>query len=424
MSSSPLKNLALVLLGLFVGALLFVLGMSSGVMLARPGGILEQRAALFLPSDETAASTASDSAASTGRIDQALLNDVLRRLRTQWYGDMPSNATLTDGAVRGMVNSLGDPFTQYVEPRLAKIMEQDISGKFEGIGASLRNTKSGAVQIVRVFKNSPAEKAGVQADDIIESVDGRLVTGMGTTEVAALIRGPRGTTVRLTLRRADQPRAFDITITRDEIVIPLVTSKMLGADNDIAYVSLFDFSAPASAQLDEELRTLLERKPRALVLDLRDNPGGLLSQAAAVGDIFLRKGAFVIERDFKGAQKTTETTDQGIAQDIPLVVLVNGGSASAAEIVAGAVQDTGRGKLIGETTFGKGSVQSPQSLPNGGQLRITIERWYTPGDRAIHGVGIAPDFTVKDTPGDADEQLDAAVAFLETGKPPPTDQTK
>jgi carboxyl-terminal processing protease len=280
------------------------------------------------------------------------------------------------------------------------------------------------VQIVRVFKNSPAEKAGVQADDIIESVDGRLVTGMGTTEVAALIRGPRGTTVRLTLRRADQPRAFDITITRDEIVIPLVTSKMLGADNDIAYVSLFDFSAPASAQLDEELRTLLERKPRALVLDLRDNPGGLLSQAAAVGDIFLRKGAFVIERDFKGAQKTTETTDQGIAQDIPLVVLVNGGSASAAEIVAGAVQDTGRGKLIGETTFGKGSVQSPQSLPNGGQLRITIERWYTPGDRAIHGVGIAPDFTVKDTPGDADEQLDAAVAFLETGKPPPTDQTK
>jgi carboxyl-terminal processing protease len=300
-------------------------------------------------------------------------------------------------------------------------MEQDISGKFEGIGASLRSTKSGAVQIVRVFKGSPAEKAGVRADDIIEAVDGRLVTGMGTTEVAAIVRGPKGTDVRLTLRRADRPRSFDIVVTRDEIVIPLVTSKVVGKNSDIAYVSLFDFSATAGGQLEEEIQALLDRKPRALVLDLRDNPGGLLSQAAAVGDIFLKKGAFVIERDFKGAKKTTETTDRGIAQDVPLYVLVNGGSASAAEIVAGAIQDTGRGKLFGVTTFGKGSVQSPQTLSNGGQLRITIERWYTPNDRAIHGVGITPDLIVDDVPDDAasaDEQLDAVVNFLDTGKLP------
>lgn len=412
------------MLGLFVGALLFVLGLSSGVMLTRPGGPLEHVGASLIRPVDAEASTTSDATAATGRIDQALIDDVLRRLRTQWYGEMPSNATLTDGAVRGMVNSLGDQFTQYVEPKLAKIMEQDISGKFEGIGASLRSTKSGAVQIVRVFKNSPAEKAGVLADDIIESVDGRLVTGMGTTEVAALIRGQKGTSVRLTLRRADQPRAFDITITRDEITIPLVTSKVLGANNDIAYVSLFDFSAPAGEQLGQELQALIDKKPKAIIFDLRDNPGGLLSQAASVGDIFLKKGAFVIERDFKGTKKTTETTDRGIAQDIPLIVLVNGGSASAAEIVAGAIQDTGRGKLFGETTFGKGSVQSPQSLSNGGQLRITIERWFTPNDRAIHGIGIAPDYTVTDVPGDADEQLDAAVQFLDTGKTPSTDQTK
>jgi carboxyl-terminal processing protease len=412
------------MLGLFVGALLFVLGLSSGVMLTRPGGPLEHVGAALIRPADSEASTTSDATAATGRIDQALIDDVLRRLRTQWYGEMPSNATLTDGAVRGMVNSLGDQFTQYVEPKLAKIMEQDISGKFEGIGASLRSTKSGAVQIVRVFKNSPAEKAGVLADDIIESVDGRLVTGMGTTEVAALIRGQKGTAVRLTLRRADQPRAFDITITRDEITIPLVTSKVLGANNDIAYISLFDFSAPAGEQLGQELQALIDKKPKAIIFDLRDNPGGLLSQAASVGDIFLKKGAFVIERDFKGAKKTTETTDRGIAQDIPLIVLVNGGSASAAEIVAGAIQDTGRGKLFGETTFGKGSVQSPQSLSNGGQLRITIERWFTPNDRAIHGIGIAPDYTVTDVPGDADEQLDAAVQFLDTGKTPSTDQPK
>jgi carboxyl-terminal processing protease len=422
-NSSPLKNIALIMLGLFVGALLFVLGMSSGVMLTRPGAPLAHVADSLInrnaADDEAAA--ASDSSAASGRIDQALVDDVLRRLRTQWYGEMPSNATLTDGAVRGMVNALGDPFTQYVEPKLARIMEQDISGKFEGIGASLRSTKSGAVQIVRVFKGSPAEKAGVRADDIIEAVDGRLVTGMGTTEVAAIVRGPKGTDVRLTLRRADRPRSFDIVVTRDEIVIPLVTSKVVGKNSDIAYVSLFDFSATAGGQLEEEIQALLDRKPRALVLDLRDNPGGLLSQAAAVGDIFLKKGAFVIERDFKGAKKTTETTDRGIAQDVPLYVLVNGGSASAAEIVAGAIQDTGRGKLFGVTTFGKGSVQSPQTLSNGGQLRITIERWYTPNDRAIHGVGITPDLIVDDVPDDdasADEQLDAVVNFLDTGKLP------
>jgi len=411
------------MLGLFVGALLFVLGLSSGVMLTRPGGPLESAADAFVrpngAPDEAAA--ASDSTASNGRIDQALVNDVLRRLRTQWYGDLPSNATLTDGAVRGMVNSLGDPFTQYVEPRLARIMEQDISGKFEGIGATLRSTQSGAVQIVRVFKGSPAEKAGVRADDIIEAVDGRMVTGMGTTEVAALVRGPKGTDVRLTLRRADRPRSFDIVVTRDEIIIPLVTSKVVGEKSDIAYVSLFDFSATASGQLEEQLETLLAAKPKALILDLRDNPGGLLSQATAVGDLFLKKGAFVIERDFKGAMKTTETTDRGIAQDVPLFVLVNGGSASAAEIVAGAIQDTGRGKLFGVTTFGKGSVQSPQTLSNGGQLRITIERWFTPNDRAIHGVGITPDFVVADVPedaDDADEQLDAVVRFLDSGELP------
>ena len=187
---------------------------------------------------------------------------------------------------------------------------------------------------------------------------------------------------------------------------------------------MFDFSAPAGEQLGQELQALIDKKPKAIIFDLRDNPGGLLSQAASVGDIFLKKGAFVIERDFKGAKKTTETTDRGIAQDIPLIVLVNGGSASAAEIVAGAIQDTGRGKLFGETTFGKGSVQSPQSLSNGGQLRITIERWFTPNDRAIHGIGIAPDYTVTDVPGDADEQLDAAVQFLDTGKTPSTDQPK
>lgn len=429
MQSSPtppksLKSIALGLLGTLVGVMIFTLGLGMGIVLSQPGGVLanglnngdQQSAEAGLGTDVQAVPQGSG----TGQINQRLVNDVLRRLRGEFYGELPANDKLTDGAIRGMVTTLGDPFTQYVEPSLARMMEQDINGKFEGIGASLRSVQGGAVQIVRVFKNSPAERAGVQANDFIEAVDSRNVNGLGTTEVAALVRGTAGTTVTLKLRRGEQPRPFDITITRGEIVIPLTTAKMVGADSDIAYVSLFDFSAQASKQLNADLQTLLEKNPKGLILDLRDNPGGLVSQAIEIGDVFLDKNVFLIQRDNKGNKKTSETTARGIAQDIPLVVLVNGGSASASEIVAGAIQDYGRATLIGETTYGKGSVQSPQSLSNGGQLRITIERWYTPKDRAINGTGVKPDYVVELTPDDQkagrDPQLDAAVEFLKTGK--------
>ena len=356
-------------------------------------------------------------------LNSSLVNDVLGRLKTQWYGQLPTNAQLTDGAIKGMVNSLGDQFTQYVEPRFAKILNDDISGSFEGIGATLKQTSGGGIQIVRTFPGTPADKGGVLAGDIIESVNGAMVLGLNSTEVSALVRGPRGTEVKLMLRRADTPRAFEVSLLRERINIPLVTSKMVG-DGHIGYVSLFDFSQPAGDQLKKDLRTILDKNPKALILDLRDNPGGLLTQAEDVGDIFLKKGPFVIERDFQGNKKVTDTTDDGMAQDIRMVVLVNGGSASAAEIVAGALQDYGRAVLIGERTFGKGSVQSPQTLPNGGQLRVTIEHWFTPKDRGIHGTGIAPDYTVLNSPEDTkagkDPQLDAAIAFLATGKQPAT----
>jgi carboxyl-terminal processing protease len=423
-NNKSLRSIALGLLGTLIGGLLFTLGLGLGIVLSQPGGVLasgltandRKPAEAGLGTDTNPA----PSSAANGQLNQRLVNDVLRRLRGEFYGDLPSNDKLTDGAIRGMVTTLGDPFTQYVEPSLARMMEQDISGKFEGIGASLRSVQGGAVQIVRVFKNSPAERAGVQANDFIESVDGRNVNGLGTTEVAALVRGTSGTTVTLKLRRGEQPRPFDLTITRGEIVIPLTTAKMVGADSDIAYVSLFDFSAQASKQLNTDLKTLLEKNPKGLILDLRDNPGGLVSQAIEIGDVFLDKNVFLIQRDNKGNKKTSDTSERGVAQDIPLVVLVNGGSASASEIVAGAIQDYGRATLIGETTYGKGSVQSPQSLSNGGQLRITIERWYTPKDRAINGTGIKPDYVVELTPDDQkagrDPQLDAAVEFLKTGK--------
>lgn len=417
--NSTLKNVLLGMTGVFIAVMIFVVGVSVGVAAAN-GFNLSGTALLPAATDRTA-SIGDGSTSSNSGLNVALMNDVLSRLRSQWYGDIPTNDKLTDGAIRGMVSALGDPFTAYIEPQYAKILEQDMTSKFEGIGATLKSVTGGAIQIVKTFDNSPARNSGVQSGDLIEAVNGAKVSGLNTNEVAAMIRGTAGTTVTLTLRRADRPKSFDLTITRAAITIPLVTSKMV-SDGSIAYVSLYDFSQQASQQLNTQLKELLAKNPKGLILDLRDNPGGYLSQAVDVGSIFLKKGTLVIERDVKGNEHTESTTGNGMALDIPMVVLVNGGSASAAEIVAGAIQDYGRATLIGETTFGKGSVQAPQSLSNGGQLRVTIQHWYTPKNRGIHGAGIAPDYTVLRTPADElagrDPQLDAGIDFLTTGKTP------
>ncbi len=419
-NSNMLKNIIYAMVGVFVALLIFIVGLTVGVTAAKGFGL--PGPSPFLPDLSSGTSLApSNTITSSAGVNLALMNDVLLRLRSQWYGTMPSNDQLTNGALRGMVSSLGDPFTAYVEPKYALILNQDMSGQFEGIGATLKQITSGAIQIVSTFENSPARKGGIQRGDIIDAVNGTKVTGLSVTEVAAMVRGTQGTTVTLSLLRADNPKPISITLTRETINIPLVTSKMVG-DGQIAYVSLYDFSQEASTQLGTRIQSLLALHPKAIILDLRDNPGGLLSQAIAVGGIFLKPGVFVIERDNKGNERRDSTTGGGIATDIPMVVLVNGGSASAAEIVAGAIQDYGRAKLIGETTFGKGSVQLPETLPNGGQLRITIQHWYTPKGRGINGVGITPDFVVVRSPADIqagrDPQLDAAANYLLFGKAP------
>ncbi len=427
-NNNAIRNTALGLMGVFIGMLIFILGVTVGTVLTRPGGLLFTGASPFPPpgTSTNVPAIGGTSSGAKAQLDYAQIEDVLTRVRREWYGNFPSNDKLTDGAIRGMLNSLGDQFTQYVEPKLAQVMEDDMSGSFDGVGATIKQTSRGEIQIVRVYPGMPADKAGVVAGDTIESVNDQRVVGMGTNEVVALLRGPRGTQVKLSLHRDNKPKPFTLSITRDRIEIQLVTSKMVG-DGKIGYVSLNEFSRPASEKLEKDIKALLEKKPKALILDLRDNPGGLLQQAVEVGDIFLKEGPYVIERDFAGKKSTLSTSNDGIAQDIPLVVLVNNGSASASEIVAGALQDYGRAKLIGQTTFGKGSVQSTQRLSNGGQLRITIQHWFTPKDRGIHGSGIAPDYVVENTPEDAkanrDSQLDAAVAYLLTGKTPPAPAT-
>ena len=282
----------------------------------------------------------------------------------------------------------------------------------------VRINRDNVLEIARLFPGQPAEKAGVKAGDVVIAVDGRSIMGLSVYEAVALIRGPAGTTVKLTILRKGESKPIEISVTRAKITIPLVTSKML--DDNIAYVSLFDFSSQATEQLNSSLQTLLDKKPKGLVFDLRDNPGGFLQQAIQVADIFLDSGVVATEQDKSGQGQTFRSGPRGIAQNVPMVVLVNGGSASASEIVAGALQDRSRARLIGETTFGKGSVQVPHTLSDSSELRITIAHWFTPNGRQIQNTGLTPDIVVPLTQEDAaagrDPQLDRAVQYLIAGK--------
>ena len=245
-------------------------------------------------------------------------------------------------------------------------------------------------------------------------MDGQSIIGDDLSEQVAKVRGPAGSVVKLTIVRGED-KPFVAEVTRAKIEIKLVESRMIG---DVAYVSLSKFdSATTAQQLNDTLKPLLANNPKGLIFDLRGNPGGFLDQAIAVADIFLNDGVVLYERRKDGAETVFRSDNGGIAQDIPLVVLINGGSASAAEIVAGAIQDRGRGKLIGEKSFGKGSVQQINRLSDGSQLRVTIAHWFTPNNRGIHGDGLEPDMTVAagDDPK-LDPQLDRAVEFLTTGK--------
>jgi carboxyl-terminal processing protease len=335
-------------------------------------------------------------------------------LKEEYYGELPDAQKMPRAAIRGVLSTLDDRNTGLIEPEISKIINQDSSGSFEGIGATVRVNEDNKLEIVRPFSGQPADKAGVKAGDIVIAVDGRSIEGFSVYEAVAVIRGPAESKVKLTIVRGSDPKPFDITVTRAKITIPIVQSKML--EGNIAYVSLFDFSSLATDQLNGEIQTLLAKKPKGLILDLRDNPGGYLQQAIQVADIFLDAGVIATEKDKNGDGEAFRSGPEGIAQDIPLVVLVNGGSASASEIVAGALQDRGRAKLIGETTFGKGSVQLPHTLSDGSELRVTVAHWFTPNGRQIHGKGLTPDVVVALTEDDAqagrDPQLDRAVQLL------------
>jgi carboxyl-terminal processing protease len=326
--------------------------------------------------------------------------------------------TLANGSVAGMVRALGDPHTAFVDAKRAAITRTDLEGSFEGIGATVE-MRDGRFTIVSPIKGSPAEQAGLLPNDIVAQVNGTPIQNMDVSEAIALVRGPKGTEVTLTIQRGNAP-PFQVTIVRDVIRTPFVEARMIEGTK-IAYVRLNQFGGSASDELRAALRELIAQNPTGLVFDLRRDPGGYLGTAVDVASQFLKGGQTVlIQKDKNGNAQELKARGGGLATTIPMVLLIDSGSASASEILAGALKDYERATLIGVKTYGKGSVQNVHTLSDKSELRVTIARFFSPKGNEINAVGVTPDIQVELTEEDAankrDPQLDRAVRFLQTGK--------
>jgi carboxyl-terminal processing protease len=283
-----------------------------------------------------------------------------------------------------------------------------MSGEFQGIGAEVEAI-DGDITIVSPIDGSPAEAAGLVPGDILQEADGVVLTGMDVADAAALVRGPAGTPVTLVIVRDGEP--FTVEITRDVIKLASARGEML--EDEIAYVRLSRFANNTAEELDEFLPGLMAQNPQGLILDLRRNPGGALETTVDIADEFLDEGVVLVERFGDGRIHEFTSTEEGIAEDIPLVVLIDEGSASASEVLSGAIRDSDRGILIGQQTFGKGTVQTWHTLSNLGGVRVTIAEWLTPAQASIHKVGLEPDYYIPNPESlEDDPQLEAAIDYL------------
>ncbi|GAB4504045.1 MAG: S41 family peptidase [Anaerolineales bacterium] len=331
------------------------------------------------------------------------------------YVDQPvDDVALMQGAIRGMMEALGDEHSSYMDPKTYEDANADLAGEYEGIGAWV-DTTTDYLTIISPMPGSPAEKAGLQAGDKVIAIDGEDMTGVDAELARQRVLGPAGTTVHLTVAREGEPEPLEFSIVREKIVMKSAIGKML--EGDIAYVQVTTFGDKTTPELHAALQELMAQNPKGLILDLRNNGGGYLQTAVEVASEFIGKGVILYEQYGDGRRMTYEAQPGGLATDIPLVVLVNKGTASASEIVAGAIQDYGRGKLVGETTYGKGSVQNWVPLSNDqGAVRVTIARWLTPKERTIHQQGLTPDVEVQlsdaDRLAEKDTQLDKAIEVL------------
>lgn len=346
-------------------------------------------------------------------LDYSSLNEVYNALRSNYDGQLDTNAVL-DGLKEGMARAAGDPYTEYFNQEQAKDFDESLNGSFTGIGAELSKDKD-TIIVVAPISGFPAEKAGLKSKDIIAQIDGVSTAGMSVSDAVKKIRGPKDTTVKLKVVR--NGKILDFEIKRDNITIPSVKTEIV--NGNIGYMRISRFAEDTSKLAAEGAQQFKDARVKGVILDVRDDPGGLLDQAVNVSSLWLPRGKTIVQERRDGVIISSQASSgNGPLEGMPTVVLVNEGSASASEIVAGALKDNGAATLIGGKTFGKGSVQQLVRLSGGSVLKVTIARWYTPGGRNIDKEGIEPDKTVPLTDEDAQKQNDtqknAAIDWLKT----------
>jgi carboxyl-terminal processing protease len=352
-----------------------------------------------------------------GPEDRRVALDALDEIHDKYYRPV-GRGTIADSAIAGAVKDLDDRFSAYFSPREYGMFQRAINNEFSGIGTAVGGVKDG-LRIQTVYPGSPAKRAGLEVGDVITHADGHRLGGRSEQEATALIKGPEGTAVTLTIRRGND--TFKKRMTRARIAVPVVRSKLANAGgNRVAYIALSTFGPhTAHLQMSDAIRRAKRRHAKGIVFDLRGNGGGLVTEAQLVASMFIAEGPIVTTRGRAVASRTLDAVGQPIAGKLPTVVLVDGGTASASEIVAGALQDRRRAKLVGVRTFGKGVFQEIMPLDNGGALDLTVGQYFLPSGRNLGGPGtkpgsgLKPDVRAQDDPDTtADEALDRALAVL------------
>ena len=345
-------------------------------------------------------------------LDYTSVNAVYHSLRDNYNGKL-SQSQLTDGLKHGLAESTKDPYTVYFTAAEAKKFNSDLNNSFSGIGAQLGQDKDGTLEIISPIAGLPADKAGVKALDLIVSINGVSTSGLSVDEAVNKIRGPKGTTVKLELIR-DKSQDLTISIARDDINLPSVNTKTL--DGNIGYIQITTFANDTSDLAQKAAQKFADAHVKAVILDLRGDPGGLLDAAVSVSSLWLTSGTTVLQERGTAGTKTYTASGDDVLHNIPTVVLVNPGSASASEITTGALHDNKAALVLGEKSYGKGVVQSLINFNDGAQLKVTIASWYRPDGENINHKGITPDMVVKqsdaDTKNKVDTQLQAAQAYL------------
>jgi carboxyl-terminal processing protease len=402
----PFLAISIALVAVMAGSALFLSGYSMGRQAAAEPGTPRSESEAFQP-----------------------FWDTYHAIGDRYAGGEVDRTLVVQGAIRGMISALGDPYSAYLTSDEYRTSLLGIGGQFEGIGAEIAGQGADGsdgctplgeachLVVTKPLEGSPAEKAGMMTGDIVVSVDGTTLDGLTVDAARERIRGPKGSVVKLAVRRGVAAAPIQLTITRDIVQKKEVDSEVL-AGGTVGYIGLSGFSDGAADQVVDALEEHLAAGRTKLVLDLRGNPGGYVTAARKIASQFIASGPVFWEQDAKGTQVPTDSLGDGVATaaDLRVMVLIDGGSASASEIVAGALQDTGRAQLVGQQSFGKGTVQQWQELGGeGGAFKLTIARWLTPERRWIHGVGLTPDVIVAipdPVPSDSDPTLDRAVELL------------